>query len=301
MAISATSIGLAGAAANAVARPLVLIDGYAIDVTLSEDHSFEAEATQYPVESGADVTDNVRVKPIVVTLEGVVSDSPFGEVRDIRESDGNFVPEGEGGDGTKPSEDALERLIQIRDNREPVTIETSLKTFESMVMTSLSVPRESGEPEQLRFTATFQQVLIITNNRTLVRVAVPIAAKKVDKGPKVKVPWPKFVPPGFVDRRADPASSTWFDPDINRWREGYQFEPSTGKHTFFKGKPVTDAGSDAPATARLSDAEINAQNSVLTDPKNIITLPSGQPGPAQQNIGQGVLIVPPDLSDRLIQ
>ena len=148
----------------------VTIDGYSIDASVSEQHSFDSEVTEFPVESGSNITDNVRPKPIKITIEGVVSDTPIGKIADLRfrdkilsDSDDPFVP----------SEDALAHLLKVRDSREPVTVETSLKRFDSMVLTSLDIPRTSDTGHALKFTAAFQQVLIITNLRTVVRVAAP--------------------------------------------------------------------------------------------------------------------------------
>jgi len=157
----------------------VTINGYALDASLTERHTFDSEVTEYPVEDGGDVTDNVRPKPIVVEIDGLISDTPIGNMVDVRAHE-TSSPAGDL--EFLPSEDALARLIAIRDAREPVTIETSLKLFENMAMTSLEVPRDARTGHALRFTATFQQVILITNERTFVRVAVPQAAVKRDFG-----------------------------------------------------------------------------------------------------------------------
>src|SRR5690606_1988974 len=104
---------------------------------------------------------------IVVTLEGIVSDTPIGTLAALR------------GEDVRPSDDAFARLLAIRDAREPVTIETSLRVFENMVLQSLSVPRSAQTGDALRFRATFQQIQLVTNERTMIEVAVPRGAKKV--------------------------------------------------------------------------------------------------------------------------
>lgn len=150
----------------------VMIDGYVIDVAVSENHEFPSEVTQLPVESGADLTDHVRNRPVVVTLEGVVSDTPIGTVASLR------AP------GSLPSEEALAKLREIRARREPVTIVTSLGTYENMALLNLSAPRSSDTGEALRFTATFQQIELKTNERTTVRVEPPRAKKRLSRGSK---------------------------------------------------------------------------------------------------------------------
>ena len=74
----------------------ITIDGWPVDLALTEEHSHDSEATQYPVEKGANITDHVRPKPISITFEGIVSASPltrsshhagrdFAQLREARE------------------------------------------------------------------------------------------------------------------------------------------------------------------------------------------------------------------------
>lgn len=48
-----------------------------IDVTLREAPDLSAEVTEHPVEQGADVTDHVRLKPLVLVIEGYVTNQPI--------------------------------------------------------------------------------------------------------------------------------------------------------------------------------------------------------------------------------
>lgn len=153
----------------------VTIDGYLIDAALTEGHKYSATVTKYPIESGSSIADNITKDPLQVTIEGVVSDTPLGNAVQARQAaqtspDTTFE--------FLPSDDALARLIAIFDAEEPVTIETSLKRFENMVLIDLDVPRDADTGDALHFTATFEQVTIVTNNRTTVRVASPNNAKK---------------------------------------------------------------------------------------------------------------------------
>lgn len=170
----------------------IAIDGYPIDVAISEEHKFETEVTEYPVESGSDITDHVRKKPNEVTLEGIVSDTPLAATILERLASGDRVLTGLLSEATA-SLDALAKLMEIRDARKPVTISTSLKTFESMVLTTLTVPRANGDGRALRFHATFKEIRIITNERstTKVKTATPGGGGKGNQGSKMTSP------PGF--------------------------------------------------------------------------------------------------------
>lgn len=153
----------------------IRISGYPIDLAITEDHSFDSEVTEYPVESGADVSDNIRNKPLEITLEGIVSDTPIGAIA----QDPTRKPEA---GAPLPSRDAYNRIIAIRDAREPVTIETSLGKFERMALTKIGIPRDRTTGKALKFTVSFKQLNIVTNSRSTVRVAVPNCTGKVNGG-----------------------------------------------------------------------------------------------------------------------
>lgn len=162
-----------GPSAQVLPSQLVMIDNFLIDCSLNEEHAFESEVTEYPVESGSNITDNIRPKPIVVTMECLVTNTPIGFLAQSRGAGS--------GNPSDPADDAYELLQKIRDKREPISIRTSLRTFDNMVLKSLSVPRAPDRGDALRFTAVFQQIQVVTNKRTR-RVAVPGGGKKVNKG-----------------------------------------------------------------------------------------------------------------------
>src|ERR1051325_210756 len=109
---------------------MITIDGFVIDAALRETHTLECEVTEYPTESGSTITDNIQPKPRTVQIEAMVSDTPLpGPVADARgpvDANGAFQH--------KPTDDALAHLEGIWNGREPVTITTSLKTYENMAM-----------------------------------------------------------------------------------------------------------------------------------------------------------------------
>lgn len=160
---------------------MILIAGYPIDCAVTESHVVDNEVTEHPVEKGADIADHVRARPVSVTLDGIVTDTPIGVIanqRGERSVTGRLV--------NKPSDEARALLIQIRNKREPVSIETSLGGYTNMMLERLEFPRAADDGDSLRFRATFKQVTLVTNARTVVRVssAQPRAAKKIDRGNK---------------------------------------------------------------------------------------------------------------------
>ncbi len=163
---------------------MIFIDGFAIDAALTEEYGYDAEVTDYPVEQGANVSDNIRSRPLRITIDCVVSDTPLTSMEVIRSA---LAPAGAGGGGL-PSDDGLTKMLAIRDAREPVTVITTLRRYENMALESLTIPRSKDTGDALRFRAVFKQIRFVTNARTTVRVATPKSRKRVNRGSKPAVP-----------------------------------------------------------------------------------------------------------------
>lgn len=188
-----------------MATQLVSIDDYLIDCSLSETHTYESDVTEYPVESGSNITDNIRPKPIVVEMECLVSNTPIN-INIIR-ARGNI-------DEQRPTDDAYLLLQTIYEQRKTVSINTSLKTYENMALRNLTIPRGPALDE-LRFTATFIQVQTVENKRSI-RVSNPIGTgkKRVSKPANDSAASQILI---------DPVLHYWFDPDIGLWRKSFIF------------------------------------------------------------------------------
>jgi hypothetical protein len=157
---------------------VLTIDGYRIDVELSCTPSRTNQVTRFPVERGADITDHVHPEPVTLTVDGIVSDTPLGEMIAVRAQ--FAIINGEA--FAKPSEEARARLKKLCEDREPVTVECSAGTFENMILESLNEPRDARTGDSYQFSASFAEVVLVTNDRTTVRTAAPRGKKKVNLG-----------------------------------------------------------------------------------------------------------------------
>lgn len=178
---------------------MITIDGYPIDAAIVEEHTLNNEVTDNPIEKNGVVTDHSFSLPDEITLECVVSNTPFGAVREAREA--NPILGGEA-----PSVDAYQRLKFIRKRGTAVTITTSLGTHENMLMTALGIPRRVADGDALRFRVTFKLATFVTNERTTVRVAVPQQARRVNRGNK-PAKTPPDTPPSPTTKKK--ASVLW--------------------------------------------------------------------------------------------
>lgn len=146
-----------------------------IDVSLSESHEMQSDITMNPVEAGADVTDHIQPKPLALTIEGIQSDTPlqfFGGFQSLLD----LVPGNE-----SRSQQAFSFFEKLRINRAMVTVNTGLRSYDNMVLESLTVPRDSKTGQAFRFTAKFKEIRVVTAQ--VVSLAGPaILQQKTDTG-----------------------------------------------------------------------------------------------------------------------
>lgn len=217
----------------------VKISDYFVDAFLSEDHTYETDVSEYPIESGSAAVDHIRLKPITVSVELLVSDSPIGTSFQLRKhtftaTDNGFANK------ILPSGEALDFLLALREAREPITIITSIKTYPNMVMTSLSVPRDGDTGHALKATARFQQIIVIKNKRTLVQLTTEPRGKgkkslgsKASKTVKGRV-W--LCPEGVTTSVLDQINVQNKCEQVYMTRTG-----KVTKYTHANGRPVTAA------------------------------------------------------------
>ncbi len=186
------------------------------DAILREIHDAEVEITEHPVEAGADVADHARVKLAHLTLEAFVTNHPIDEgpvwnadgasakfspmsvkyesnislpigipgaasVMGAFGLDKHYVKENVSVLQSSQSFDRVSHvytvLEKIRSTAEKVSILTPLKLYDDMVITHLTVPRETGHPQAVAFTIECKQLRFVS---TKTGAAVP--GKKSSKG-----------------------------------------------------------------------------------------------------------------------
>ena len=193
----------------------VRIGRFILDVSLSEEHKFESEVTEFPVESGGSISDNIRPKPIQVTITGVITDTPLDSnatnkpivLPDSLSETGlgaaiDLISPVGGAIKYLRSEQAYQYLKSIYDKGETVDIRTSLATFNNMALESLSVPRSKETTGGITFTADFKQIKQVVNRR--LRTAIRNGTGKKKRGLKPTdlgvsdpiVLWRQANPPG---------------------------------------------------------------------------------------------------------
>lgn len=120
-----------------------------LDASLSEDHQYLAEITENPVEDGTIFSDHVVLQPVVLEMEGRISDA----------TQSLFSFRGAG-----KSAEAFRLLVSLQKSRETFSVITGLAVYQNMMFQKLSVPRVARDGRSLRFTSILREILIVGDN-----------------------------------------------------------------------------------------------------------------------------------------
>jgi hypothetical protein len=162
--------------------PGASMESITLDVAVVEQHSSRGEITDYPVETGSDVSDHKRVMPDRLHLEGVVSNTPLpSQVGSTLEQ---FQADMENGVYLFRGPSAYVDLLAIHRAGIAVTITTELRNYERMQLESLEVPTSAEVGDSVRFTADFKQIATVDSQT--VKVTRTFKPPKTSKGDQPK-------------------------------------------------------------------------------------------------------------------
>lgn len=171
---------------NPAIRPFVF------DLTRSEQHNFVSKLTKNPIEDGSTVTDQVVVDPASFSCTVCISNTP---IETTFEGEGSIGPISLRMPGMPPSTigtalllnappiDArphqavglafgpfkdrvkwmLDRLNILRTTVQTVTVLTSKHQYDSMVLTTISLPIERVNTGE--FTLTFEELIVVSSDQ----------------------------------------------------------------------------------------------------------------------------------------
>jgi hypothetical protein len=166
------------------------IGAITLDVLLTENPTHSAEVTDHQVEEGANVSDHVRQKPDTLQLEGILSNTPVtgSQMTRVIESgglvfDSNIFADEESPRGSAGyAEAAYKALLELKEAGTVITVTTSRKTYENMVIEQIQAPRDARTGDAIRILVNLKQVRIVSNRLTTVDTRDPRAKGKKSVG-----------------------------------------------------------------------------------------------------------------------
>lgn len=165
-------------------------DGLTLDVSLAERHVMERQVTQYPVESGATISDHLQRRPQKLEISAYLTDTPSDIVeatveaaRNLQTAIAQSLDEPVVGPLASTRSKDLYRLLETLADREAVCrVVTDLRVYQDMVLLTLGVPRAPEDGRGLRVDLTFQRIIFAqTSTRAALTIEEP--ATSVDAPP----------------------------------------------------------------------------------------------------------------------
>jgi len=159
-----------------------VLEAIVMDATLSEGHSFTADVTDFPVEKGSAVTDNVRQKPTQLHIDGFVADFPLPSNITQQLAAGAFTqkPTAE----LRRSQNTLDKLIKLKDEGVTITVTTGIRTYQNMVIQSIDVNRDKMIAAGIRMTILMREITVVSTQTVAIVAAEPKGQNKQATGPK---------------------------------------------------------------------------------------------------------------------
>jgi hypothetical protein len=159
-----------------------------IDATLSADHSSKIGLTENPLETGGDVVDHIDIKPITLSIKGIMTESPLEIKQALMGSLAGAVGTatsklssslightvttklggmlGELGGDTNRVRRAIETLIGMQTNKQVFAVITKYRVYDNMVLEDLSIP--STNDDSVEFTANLREIRVVNVDTAMI-------------------------------------------------------------------------------------------------------------------------------------
>lgn len=137
------------------------IDDVLVDVVENENPTFSNEITEKPVEDGSVITDHINNNPTEITLDIIIT-----------------------GEYGVTSEEKYERLLEIRDNRELISVAGALQVYENMAISELSLEKNADNATGYSGSVSLKQIKFATAETIEVEVAPPVIDDEEQSDPE---------------------------------------------------------------------------------------------------------------------
>lgn len=141
---------------DAILTKATNIGGLMFDAVINSSHESSLTVTKHPVQYGANISDHAIVNPARLSLTIMVSDA-MGYI--------GFPYIGSG--GTKSAR-AYNMLLDFQRSRIPMKVWTKLRTYENMVITSVTAEDDYTTANALKATIELEQMMIVNVSETTV-------------------------------------------------------------------------------------------------------------------------------------
>lgn len=131
-----------------------------VDVSEAEDHIFEGDVSEFPIEDGSKRSDHITIMPIKLEFDLRFTDlaiSKFNPLRSIEES--------ADGRGRK----AVQTLIEWHRTKKELIIISGFAAYNNMVIASLRVPRSFADGRSVVARIRFMELPVVARSGAAVQ------------------------------------------------------------------------------------------------------------------------------------
>jgi len=148
---------------NLFIRTRKSLGGIELDAILTENHNSIVSVSKNPIELGADITDHAIIEPKRLNIRAIVSDSPLGSAAfaQIVDTITGLFGTSTSGNLTR-SNAAYNALIQLQEAREPIQVQTKLKLYENMLITSINTTQDKDTSRIVSLDISLEEIRIVS-------------------------------------------------------------------------------------------------------------------------------------------
>lgn len=159
-----------------------------IDCSVDEVHSGENEVSSDPREEGSNTTDHNRPLPDGLMMNGLITNTPAtpGQTKRMVQS-GNFqfytdAEEPRPRNMKGRAEAVADLLYSLKDRGIALKVITGIRRYRSMVIKTISIPRDKSTFDSLKFSVKFERIDVVRNKLT----SRPVSRDRRTQEPKNK-------------------------------------------------------------------------------------------------------------------
>lgn len=145
-----------------------------VDAVLSEQHDYDSEITDNPLENGTPVSDNQVLLPILLDMECRITDATATPARL------NFPGR---------ANEVYREIVALQKKKETISVITGLTVYQNMLIKRIGIPRTGTDGNSIRFSMSFKELLVVgddaATNRDLIAGNVQHTALPVSNNGEV--------------------------------------------------------------------------------------------------------------------
>lgn len=138
-----------------------------LDAVIQETHTSSARVTSNPIELGAEINDHVIIEPTKLRIRGAITDTPLGfaALSTIVDNVTNLFGSSTEENLTR-SQQGYKQIVQIRNDRLPIEVQTGLVKYSNMVITNIEVSQDKDTSKIAIMDISLQELIIVESEIT---------------------------------------------------------------------------------------------------------------------------------------